>query len=250
MPGEDYFRRALRAVPLRWGGALNGAATLYAYATHDGIEMRPIRALLLLPLFLALHPHRAVAQARGGPVPYLGAALGGTMIPEALAACSRDARAAGEVRAGLSFGQLAVEARGSALLAGFDQCLILLHEEVRMPGIHPAVEYPFERGDAHAALELRVRHGLPAGLPLVVAVGAGWLAPQDVPYVVASAGYRTRGRVRLALDVDQSFFRVPFDVVAREYGEHGGAGPALSSNREHDWRSGLGIRAGVEIPLR
>jgi len=212
--------------------------------------MRPIRALLLLPLLLSLHPARAAGQTRGPPVPYLGVALGASRIPEALAACTSDARAAGEVRAGLSFGRLAVEARGSALLGGFDQCLIILAEEVRLPGIHPAVEYPFKRGDAHTAVEMRVRHDVPGGLPLVVAVGGGWLAPQDVPYLVASAGYRTRGRVRLALDVDHSWFRVPFDVVVREYAVHGGAGPALSTDREHDWRSGLGIRAGAEIPFR
>lgn len=211
--------------------------------------MKPTPALLLIALLLALHPHPSAAQMRA-PVPFLGAAVGGTTLPEAFAGCSSDARAAGEVRAGLSFGRIAVEARGSALLGGFDQCLILLDEEVRVPGVHPAVEYPFERGDAHTALELRVRHGLPTGLPLVVAVGAGWLAPQDVPYLVASAGYRTHGRVRVALDVDQSFFRVPFDVVVREYGDRGEVGPALSTDREHDWRSGLGIRAGVEIPLR
>lgn len=209
--------------------------------------MKRTAALLLL---LALHPNPSAAQTRGSPVPFLGAAIGGTSLPDAFAGCTSDARAAGEIRAGLSFGRLAVEARGSALLAGYSQCLILLQEEVRLPGTHPAVEYPFERGDTHTALELRVRHDVPAGLPLVVAVGAGWLAPQDVPYLVASAGYRSGGRVRFAFDVDHNFFRLPYDVVVRHYGQYGDAGPPLSSTRKHDWRSGLGIRAGVEIPLR
>jgi hypothetical protein len=211
--------------------------------------MKPILALLLLSLLLAASPHGAAAQSARGAVPFLGLAIGGSSLPEAFSGCTSDARAAGEVRTGLSFGRLAVEARGAALLAGYDMCLILLDEETYLPGIHEAVEYPFERGDAHAAVEMRVRHDVPGGLPLVVAVGGGWLTPQDLPYLVASAGYRTRGRVRLALDVDHSWFRVPYDLVVREYDAHGGAGPALSTEREHDWRSGLGIRAGLEVQL-
>lgn len=203
-------------------------------------------AALLLPLLLALP---AAAQTRG-PVPFLGFAVGGSSLPEAFSGCTSDARSAGEIRAGLSLGRVAVEARGAALLAGYAQCLIILSEEVHLPGIHPAVEYPFERGDAHLAAEMRVRYGLPLGLPLVVAAGAGWLAPQDLPYLVASAGIRTRGRVRVALDLDRNWFRVPYDVVVREFGEHGEPGPALSTNRKHDWRAGLGARLGLEVPLR
>jgi hypothetical protein len=204
------------------------------------------RLLLLLPLLLALP---AAAQARG-PVPFVGVAVGGSSLPEAFSGCTSDARSAGEIRAGLSFGSLAVEARGGALLAGFDQCLIILSEEVYLPGVHPTVEYPFERGDGHLAAEMRVRYSLPAGLPLVVAAGAGWLAPQDLPYLVASAGVRTRGRVRIALDLDRNWFRVPYDVVVREFSQHGEPGPALSTDRKHDWRGGLGVRLGLELPLR
>ena len=214
--------------------------------------MKLLRSLLLLPLLLTLHPRGVAAQtARGGaPVPFVGLAIGGSSLPAAFAGCSSDMRAAGEIRAGLSFGPVAVEARGAGLLAGFDQCLIMLPEELRLPGTFPAVEYPFERGDAHTTAELRVRYAPPAGLPLVVAGGAGWLAPQDVPYLVTSAGLRTRGRVQVALDLDHSWFRVPYDVVVREYGQYGESGPALSSERYHDWRPGLGVRLGAEIPLR
>lgn len=212
--------------------------------------MKAIAALLLLPLLLAASHHGAAAQSARGAVPFLGLAIGGSSLPEAFSGCTRDARAAGELRAGISFGRLAVEARGAALLGGYDLCLIMLDQEVRQPGVHESVEYPFERGDAHASVEMRVRHDVPGGLPLVVAVGGGWLAPQDLPYLLASAGYRTRGRVRLALDVDHSWYRVPYDLVVREYGAQGEAGPALSTEREHDWRSGLGIRAGVEIRFR
>lgn len=204
-------------------------------------------AALVLPLLLALP---AEAQKRG-PVPFVGLAVGGSSLPEAFSECTTDARSAGEIRAGVSFGALAVEARGGALLAGFAaECVIILPEETSLPGVHPVVEYPYKRSDAHLSAEMRVRYSLPVGLPLVVAAGAGRIAPQDIPYLVASAGVRTRGRVRVALDVDRSWFRVPFDVVVREFDQHGDAGPALSTTRRHDWRPGLGVRLGLEIKLR
>lgn len=214
--------------------------------------MKLLRTFLVLPLLFVLHPPSAAAQQpRGGaPVPFVGIAMGGSSLPTAFSSCSSDMRSAGEIRAGVSFGAVAVEARGAGLLAGHDLCLLILSEEERVPGTHPAVEYPFERSDAHAAAELRVRYAPPAGLPLVVAGGAGWLSPQDVPYLVTSTGLRTRGRLRFALDLDHSWFRVPYDVVVREYRQYGKPGPPLSSNRRHDWRGGLGVRLGTEILLR
>ncbi|MDP9350897.1 MAG: hypothetical protein M3P51_05075 [Chloroflexota bacterium] len=214
--------------------------------------MKLLRTILLLPLLLSLHAPETAAQRAGGgaPVPFVGLAIGGSSLPAAFAGCSSDMRSAGEIRAGLSWGTVAVEARGAGLVAGFDDCLIILREELRLPGTFPAVEYPFERGDVHTAAELRVRYAPASSLPLVVAAGAGWLAPQDVPYLATSAGLRTRGRVQFALDLDHSWFRVPYDVVVREYGPYGESGPVLSSERYHDWRAGLGMRLGAEIPLR
>lgn len=146
--------------------------------------MKLPRMSLSLPLLLVLYAGSAAAQQprTGAPVPFAGLGIGGSSLPIAFAGCSGDMRSTGELRAGVSFGTVAVEGRGAALLAGFTDCLIILPEEQRLPGTFPGVEYPFERSDVHTATELRVRYTPPAGLPLVLAGGAGWLAPQDVPY--------------------------------------------------------------------
>ena len=210
--------------------------------------MKPLHLLLLGSVLLSAHD--AAAQVSRRVDPFLGIAVGGSSVPDAFKGCSPDPRLAAEARAGAAFGAIGVEGRAGVMLAGFGDCALTLPEEIRAPGISPGVEYPFTRGDAHATAELRVRYGLPAGLPFVVAVGAGWLAPQDAPYVVTSAGFRTGGRVRLAVDLDYSRYRVPYDVVVRETNEFYEPGPALSSTRHHDWRGGMGLRVGTEVSLR
>lgn len=212
--------------------------------------MKPLHLLVLGTVLLAAHPQDAAAQGADGRKlePFVGLAIGGSKVPNAFAGCSPDPRAAGEVRAGLSFGALALEGRAAGLFGGGADCAIILPEELRPSGIHPAVEYPSERGDMHAMTELRVRYALPSGP--VIALGAGRLGPQDAPYLVTSAGFRTGGRVRLALDLDYNRYRVPYDVVVRETDELGESGPALSTTRHHDWRGGLGVRVGTEISLR
>lgn len=211
--------------------------------------MKPSQFLVVGSVLLSALPHDAAAQAGGRRLdPFVGLAVGGSSVPDAFKGCSPAPRAAGEMRAGLAFGRIGVEGRAGVMLAGFFDCALTLPEEIRAPGVSPGVEYPFVRGDAHTNAELRVRYGLPAGL--LLSVGAGWLAPQDAPYVVTSAGFRTGGRVRLALDLDFSRYRVPYDVVVRETNERFETGPALSSTRHQDWRGGLGLRVGTEVSLR
>jgi hypothetical protein len=208
--------------------------------------MKPLPLLLLTSVLLFAHD--AAAQVSRKLDPFIGLAVGGSSVPDAFKGCSPDARAAAEARAGIAFGRIGVEGRAGVMLAGFGDCALTLPEEIRAPGVSPGVEYPFTRGDAHSTAELRVRYGLPAGL--LLAAGAGWLAPQDAPYVVTSAGFRTGGRVRLAVDLDYSRYRVRYDVVVRETNDLFETGPALSSTRHHDWRGGLGLRVGTEVSLR
>jgi hypothetical protein len=77
----------------------------------------------------------------------------------------------------------------------------------------------------------------------------GWLWPQDIPYLVSSVGIRTRSRVRLAVDLDHSWYRVPYDRLISERGP-ATEGWELVRHHRHDWRPGVGVRLGVEIPLR
>ncbi|MBD0319932.1 MAG: hypothetical protein ICV87_06350 [Gemmatimonadetes bacterium] len=214
--------------------------------------MKTLHLLLLASVLLAALPYDAAAQAAGGRKlePFVGLAAGGSKVPDAFVGCSHDPRVAGEMRAGVALGALALEGRAAGLFGGGADCAVILREELRPPGIHPAVEYPSERGDMHSMAELRVRYELPSDLPFVVALGAGWLAPQDAPYLVTSAGVRTGGRVRLTLDLDYNRYRVPYDVVVRETSELGETGPALASTRHHDWRGGVGLRVGTEVSLR
>ena len=210
-----------------------------------------LRLSAFLPLLTALHAPDAAAQAprSNGPVPFVGVAAGVSSLPDAFQGCGGAGHATGELRGGISWGPLALEARGAWMASlGLDQCLNLGRIEL-FEGYSTQVIYPFRHSDTHTALDARLRYTTRTRVPLSVAGGAGWFAPQDVPYILASAGVRAPGRIRLALDVDQSWFRLPYDLVTQADGENG-PGPVLSREAAHEWTTGLAVRLGTEIPLR
>ena len=222
---------------------------------HKGRPTMKVHRILsaLLPLVLALSAHEAAAQTErsDGPVPFVGFAVGISSLPRAFQACGDAGHATGELRGGLAWGSLALEGRGAWMTSlGMDQCLRLdATGDVSDEG-YRSVIYPFSHSDAHTAVDARLRYMMPGTrISILMAGGAGWIAPQDVPYVVSSLGFRTRGRVRFALDADQSWFRLRYDLITQARGEDE-PGPVLSRDPSHNWRTGLTVRLGTEISLR
>ncbi len=85
-----------------------------------------------------------------------------------------------------------------------------------------------------------------------MAAGAGWLWAAHAPYVAVSPGIRAGGRVRFLADVDLALARFPYDFISGEYvnGIDGGILTVLSRSSEHEWRTLVSVRAGVEVRVR
>lgn len=209
----------------------------------------PIRPLLAVPLLLiAAEP--AAAQERTAPRPtfYAGLALGAHDLPDSFEGCVPQNQLAGEVRAGLSFGRWALEGRASALANASEVCL----DPLRLPppdGIQDEREYDYRLGDSNETADLRLRFGGADGLPLTVAAGGGWLEGPDVPYLLASVGFRTGGRVRLGIDAEADWYRVGYREVTREW-QNGQLVHEEFGEEHATWWRGVGIRIGAELSIR
>jgi hypothetical protein len=210
------------------------------------------RAAILLPFCLLLAvPAAARAQGGGRLVPYAGLSLGGSSLPDVFQGCSPESSVAADGRAGLARGALALEARLSALGdVGMEDCaLMAVDPYVPVDGIHTGTAYPFRGSDGHVAGDLRLRLGGTRALPLVVSGGAGWLRPTDVPYLLAAAGLRTGGRVRLALDLERNWYRVEWTERAVEWRDRQPV-REVSRREQVEWMDGTGVRLGVEYAFR
>lgn len=195
----------------------------------------------------------AAARAQGArPVPYVGVATGREELPDVFQdQCAPGSTYALEGRAGVARGALAIEARG-ALLGDFsDAVCALAFDPVPPPreGTRAETTHPFDQGRGHATADLRVRLGGTRGLPVSVSGGAGWMLTERVPYLLAGAGVRTGGKLHLVLDAGWSWYRVPSDLVVIEWKDYRPV-REVSRTRRYDWRSGPGVRLGVELPFR
>jgi hypothetical protein len=208
-----------------------------------------VRALLVLPLLAVAVP--AAAQERSAPRPtfFLGVALGAHDLPNSFEGCTPQRQAAGEVRAGVALGRLALEGRVTTMATASVVCADPLSHAPPPDGIHATRDYDYDVGDSNETADLRVRYGGVQGFPLTVAAGAGWLEGPDVPYLLASAGVRTGGRVRLGVDVEADWYRVNYRDVSTEW-QNGQVVRIVSDERHGTWWNGVGLRLGAELPIR
>lgn len=214
-----------------------------------------MRYLILLSLLIlgTLLPRAAAAQYRA--LPFVGVAAGAGTLPQAfLRNCgtslgARSSSGSVELRAGTQVGWLTVESRTSFQdklpLAG-DDCFSS-SPPVHDGGVHTDVAYPFEQGSfTTTTIQLGARLPVPA---ILVGAGGGWAWSHGLPFAVIGAGYRRGERVRLGVDAELMLFRVPFDRVTREW-EQAQVLRTISTEREHEWRTGLALRLAIERVLR
>ena len=213
-----------------------------------------VRALLALPLLAVAVPAAGQEPAQTAPrrAFYVGLALGAHDLPDDFEGCTPQRQATGEVRAGVSLGRFAVEGRVSAMANASEICVDPLGSGLHAPtpdGVHATRDYDYDVGESNETADLRVRYGGVKGFPLTLAAGAGWLEGPDVPYLLTSAGVRTGGRVRLALDVEADWYRVNYRDVSTEW-QNGQVVRIVSDERNGTWWSGVGLRLGAEFPIR
>ena len=211
--------------------------------------MRRPAALLPLCLLLALP---AAARAQGARlVPYAGLSVGGSSLPDVFQGCSPETSAAADARFGIARGAVALEARVSGLgdIATEDCALVAVDPYAPVDGLHTSLDYPFRGAEGHTAADLRLRLGGTRAFPLAVSGGVGRLGPAGVPYRLAAAGVRLGGRVRLAADVERSWYRVEWTEQVVEWRDRV---PYRTVSREEKsaWMEGTGVRLGVELAFR
>ena len=210
--------------------------------------MRRLAALLPLCLLLAA----PAASAQGGRlVPYGGVTLGRSSIPTQFQTCPPGNRTTADARIGVARGLLALEAHFGALAQlATVICLDAVADPAVPPdGIHTYTSYPYGNSGAHLAGDLRLRLGGTRAMPLVVSGGAGWLSPTGVPYLAGAAGVRLGGRVRLAVDVERSWYWVERTLSTDEW-KDGRVVRRISRDEQTAWLDGTGVRAGLELAFR
>jgi hypothetical protein len=189
--------------------------------SSGGGTSRPVRSLrrhaglgALLLATLAAAPAGAQEPAPAGPTGFVGLGVAASSMPTGIdMACGMPRYGTAELRAGIGGARYRLESRAVALRAPDGRCYTM--DPRARPRPDGMVE---QRGSAvaHAersfSLDARLSRTASTALPWVVAAGAGWLAPQGLPFAVASTGVRTRGRVRLTADFDVYWHRLPYQI--------------------------------------
>ncbi|HEX8691535.1 MAG TPA: hypothetical protein VF746_03775 [Longimicrobium sp.] len=215
------------------------------------------RSAFVTLLVLAAWPAAAPAQETSQRLlsrlqPYAGLSVGAHNLPEGLQGCSKETYPAGELRAGVALGAVALEGR-AGVLADPTDCMVevagTLDPFVPTNGVYTSREPGFGSDPAGLAADVRVRLGGTPRVPLSLSAGAGWLSGPDVPYLTTGVGLRTPGRIRLTLEAEMDWYHVEFTDVTREWQNSQVVREISRVERDRWWR-GVGLRAGVELGAR
>ncbi len=214
--------------------------------------IRISRPALLAALFVLAAAPVAAQEPASPPVRvYGGLSVGPHSYPDDIRPrCGGSSYGVGEARVGATSGPLALEVRGTAVLAYLSEsCPLAIADEAPPPdGISTFREFGFDRKNPAGSVDARLRFGGTRAMPLVVAAGGGRLMGPGISYAVASVGFRSRGTTRVALDLEGNLYRMPSDQARREF-QGGQLVREVSRDRRVAWESGVGLRLGVEREL-
>lgn len=201
--------------------------------------MRLIRPILTALLPTAVAATAAAAQA---PTMLVGAAIGTETITPAFAPCGGSW---GSIhgRVAVERGILALEARGGRqVIATKTDCAGTPPPN----GVHKVRAADVNDGTGLIA-EVRGRVQIPSVL-FHVGAGAGSLLEENVPYGLVHVGMSTSGSVRISLDVEPHWYRIPVTRLEGEW-QQGQLVNTISSESTHEWERGTAFRMSVGIPI-
>ena len=135
---------------------------------------------------------------------------------------------------------------GRATLHGFmsfRECAAII--PTHPDGIANSRAYP-SQGTGTLATDLRLRWD--DDDQLAVSAGGGWLWAMHAPYVAVGPGLRLGQRVRFLLDGEYLLGRFPYHAVVTDWRSN--TPTLVVSTETHEWRSLVGVRAGVEVRIK
>lgn len=192
------------------------------------------------------------------PAPFIGVTVGaGSMPVTFFDGCILEDRF-GEHRPGLSaafsigvpMGPFTVltqtTANGEAILGADDHCTSV--EPGHESGTHSDRLRGVETG-SFSTTDLRLRFEFPMRYPVVASAGAGWAWTHEIPFWDATVGLRTSGRLRWGLDLAYEGYRMPFELVIREW-ENSNVLQVLRQETVREWQGAWQLRIGAEWSLR
>jgi hypothetical protein len=217
----------------------------------------PVLFMILVPLvFSACTPKQGSAQMNepGARQGFLGLSLGaGSVARLAPTPCYSSRRNpesrslfASDLRGAVTQGQLRLEVRiGVSRLRQDPRTYICPGTLPDEDGIVEDELHPRGTGTDVRTSDLRFGVEVSETLGLVLLTGVGRMWSHHQTYLATGAGVRRGDRVRLALDLESATFRHHHDVVR----VRAQTGEEVGRERVREWRTGVGFRVGVEVPV-
>jgi hypothetical protein len=210
-----------------------------------------MRLLFWMAGCLALLIGAAQAQGQTNRGLYGGVSAGAGEVPYLLVSDCRlsrpgnNARAAmGSVLVGVPVGPVRFEARTSrAVMTADDVDCPVLDQPIHEHGSFTSI-LPDFRSSSMTSSDVRLRVEGPRALPLMLAVGGGWLWTHDMPYATAATGVRTGRRLRWGVDVTWDYYRMPFIAYHSEWADFQVV--RAWSDRAFEWQSAWSLRLAAE----
>lgn len=209
--------------------------------------LRRARCVLATSLALLGWAHRP-AGAQRPTAAEAALTLGIARLPDALqTSCGGPENyVAADARGGVWWSAVGVQARVTAEAeVGNELCPMV--PRIQGDGIHTERLYA-KHAPGMLAGDLRLILTPPAAALLRFGLGGGWSGSHAVPYLIASLGLRTGRCVGAVLDLERTWFRVPWERVTAEW--QGGV-PVREIQREtgRHWPGGWAVRAGARLRL-
>lgn len=189
--------------------------------------------------------------------PHFGFALGLGAVPRAFEPNCVDGwdghttSASVEVRGGLRWGRLGVEARTAPWteigLSGAADCIT--RDPVFSDGTHTVRSSPIDRGpfvmtDIRGYYVLRLQP-----VEWQVSAGGGWVWSRGVPTLVFGTGIRFGSDLRGVIDAEFSSYRIPWDETTEVWFDAERV-RTIDSTSEKLWQRAFSIRVGLEVAVQ
>ncbi len=226
--------------------------------------MRTICMIILSFLFLICTPAKIWGQAPGeenasNRGPSIGVTFGGGTLPTTFFnGCiledrfnSQSASASAAILFGVPVGPLTLlthtTVNAEAVLGPQDACTDM--QPAHESGVHVDRLRKLQTG-SFVTTDLRLGYEFPTRYPVVGSAGGGWALGHDIPFWDASIGVRTPGRrIRWGLDLAFERYRMPFELVTREW-ENLEVIQVLDRETEREWQNSWQFRVGAELVMR